>query len=138
MNSHFELTDQEFEQKFEDLLFEPELFTHEAHLRLAWIHIRNYGIDQAIEHIRIQLLRFVDKLGARSKYNETVTVAGIRAVYHFMLQSKTENFRDFMNENSDLKKNFKELLSSHYQTDIFKSVLARLKYISPELVPFDS
>jgi hypothetical protein len=137
MNDHFTFTDQEFEQKFEHLLFESELFTHEAHLRLAWIHIRNYGIDEAIERIRSQLLRFVDKLGARSKYNETVTVAGIRAVYHFMLQSKTQNFRDFVLENPELKSDFKKLLMSHYQTDIFKSEVAKIKYITPELVPFD-
>lgn len=39
MNNHFELTDFEFEEKFEKRIFDPELFSHEAHIRLAWIQI---------------------------------------------------------------------------------------------------
>ncbi|MDJ1503314.1 hypothetical protein [Xanthocytophaga agilis] len=137
MEPHFVLTDNEFEEQFHAYLLDPHLFTHEAHLRLAWIHIHKYGADAAIDNIRCQLQQFVDHLGATDKYNETVTIAAIKAVYHFMIKSKTDNFRDFITENPRLKYNFRELMAFHYTTDIFNSHLAKEKYLTPELLPFD-
>ena len=103
MEAHYGLTDTEFEQQFKDCTLPSSVFTHEAHLRLAWTYIHHYGIDKAIEQICHQLQKYVERLGAKDKYNETVTIAGTRAVYHFMLHSKTNNFKDFINENSRLK-----------------------------------
>ena len=137
MEKHFTLTDTEFETQFQNCSLDPAIFTHEAHLRLAWIHITKYGAEIAIDNIRSQLQNFVDSLGAKNKYNETVTVAATKAVYHFILKSKTNNFKDFITENSRLKTNFKELLAFHYQTDIFNSPTAKEKYLVPELLPFD-
>lgn len=137
MEAHFALTDPEFEQQFARCSLDPSLFGHEAHLRLAWIHIQKYGVDQAIENVTQQLQEFVASLGASDKYNETVTVAAIRAVYRFMLKSETNTFQDFILENPRLKYNFRELLACHYQTDIFSSERARKYYLEPELLPFD-
>jgi hypothetical protein len=137
MNNHLELTDLQFEQQFADCKIDPALFSHEAHLRLAWIHIDKYGIDTAVTNICAQLKSFVQFLGVPEKYNETVTVAAIRAVYHFKLKSSTDNFHDFIAENPRLKMNFRELLAQHYKTDIFNSVKAKRRFIKPELLPFD-
>lgn len=38
MKTHHQLNDQQFEEQFQNCTFDPTLFTHEAHLRLAWIH----------------------------------------------------------------------------------------------------
>lgn len=137
METHFELTDTEFKSQFSACTLDPNLFTHEAHLRLAWIHINHYGIDKAIEHVTTQLQRFVESLGAKDKYNMTLTISAIRAVYHFMLTSKTNSFQSFILENPRLKNNFKELLSYHYSTDIFTSEQAKKEYLEPELLPFE-
>ena len=137
MENHFDLNDLEFEQQFASGVLAPKLFSHEAHLRLAWIHVTKYGIDKAIENIRIQLQNFVAVIGAADKYNETVTIAAIRAVYHFMRKSKTHNFEDFIVENHRLKFQFKELLSFHYRTNIFLSERAKKEYLEPEILPFD-
>ncbi len=137
MESHFSLNDVEFEQQFESGTFEPRLFSHEAHLRLAWIHLKKYGIDRAMENIRKQLTQFVEILGAKDRYNETVTMAAIKAVNHFMQRSGTNNFKDFIAENSRLKFHFKELLRSHYRTNIFGSEFAKKEFLQPELSPFD-
>ncbi len=135
--THHKLSDLEFEQQFQRGQLKEELFTHEAHLRLAWIHIRKYGIDQAIENITHQLRAYTAHLGAADKYNQTVTMAAIRAVYHFMLKSSTRHFGDFIKENPRLKTHFKELIGFHYSTDIFNSDLAKKQYLEPELLAFD-
>ena len=137
MENHHELTDLEFEAAFSSCILDPTIFTHEAHLRLAWIHITRHGIDTAIEHVCSQLTAYVAHLGASEKYNKTVTIAAVRAVYHFMLKSTAESFPAFIHENPRLKNNFKELLGYHYTTDIFNSAEAKKKYLEPELLPFD-
>jgi len=135
--NHVELSDDEFEKQFSACTLNPQIFTHEAHLRLAWIHIHKYGINSAIDNICYQLQNFVAVIGASDKYNATVTIGAIRAVYHFMLKSRTDNFQAFIDENSRLKNNFRELLGYHYTTDIFNSEQARINYLDPELLPFD-
>jgi len=137
MDDHFELNDAEFEVAFSKGTLSPTLFDHEAHLRLAWIHINKYGIDSAIDNICVQLKDYVVQHGVADKFNATVTIAAIRAVYHFKLKSESNNFCDFIQEFPKLKNNFKELLGCHYITDIFNSTAARKNYIEPELLPFD-
>lgn len=135
--THFDVSDDEFEKQFAKCQLNASIFSHEAHIRLAWIHINKYGIDKSIENICTQLKAFTQSLGASDKYNETVTIAAIRAVYHFMLKSNTVSFQDFIDENPRLKTNFKDLLSQHYSIDIFNSELAKSSFLEPELLPFD-
>jgi len=136
MKSHFEMDDREFEKQFANCELNPELFTHEAHLRLAWIHVKNYGTENAIENICNQLRNFTKHVGAADKYNATVTTAAIRAVNHFINKSQSNSFFDFINEFPRLKFNFKEIIAAHYKTDIFKSEEAKGTYVEPELLPF--
>ncbi|MCB0640523.1 MAG: hypothetical protein KDC44_02750 [Phaeodactylibacter sp.] len=135
-HSHYDWTDTEFETLFATATLDPQWFSHEAHLRLAWIHLRQYGEAQAIQNIRMQLQRFVRKVGAADKYNETLTVAAVKAVHHFMERSEADNFMDFMLEFPRLKHNFRELIGAHYGFNIYDSPLARRQFLEPDLRPF--
>ena len=137
MEKHFELNDNEFELQFENCTLNPELFTHEAHLRLAWIHIKNHGTEKAIAIIREQIRRYAASLGASDKYHETITVASIKAVSFFIKKSDACNFKDFITKNLQLKSDFKKLLATHYLTDIFNSEAAKKDFLDPELDPFE-
>jgi len=136
VKSHHELSDIEFLKQFENCSLSPELFTHEAHLRLAWLHIVKYGINKAEKNIAHQIKKYVAFVGAQDKYNETVTIAGIKAVNHFIKCSTTINFIDFIKENNCLMSDFKGLLLSHYSTNIFDSDKAKTEFIEPELEAF--
>ena len=46
------------EQDFIECKLNPSDFSHEAHLRLAWINIDRYGIEQAEKNIQNQLRKF--------------------------------------------------------------------------------
>lgn len=137
MKDHFKLSDTQFEQAFRLCQLDPTLFTHEAHLRLAYIHIRNYGLDQAEKNIQEQLQKFVAFVGAKDKYNTTLTLAAVKAVFHFMGRSSKDNFRDFMAEFPRLKYNFKALMDAHYGFDIYRSQRAKTEFLEPDLLPFD-
>ena len=136
MQSHSELTDNEFEIQFQSAAFPPSLFTHEAHLRLAWIHIKKYGCETAIENITKQLMNFVEAIGASGKYNHTLTIAAVKAVNHFINKSGSSSFADFIQEFPRLNSNFKDLMAFHYSVDIYNSETARQQFVEPDLVPF--
>ena len=136
MEAHFKISDSEFEKQFQSCEFDPIYFSHEAHLRLAWIHIKNYGVERAVENVQEQLRNFVEYLGAKDKYNITLTVSAVKAVNHFMLKSESTNFKDFISEFPRLKYKFRELLGYHYGVDIFNSKEAKTKFIEPDLLPF--
>jgi hypothetical protein len=137
MEKHVELTDEQFEQQFQEATLDAHLFTHEAHVRLAWIHVKKYGIELAIQNVTTQLRAYVETLGATDKYNETLTVAAVKAVYHFYLRTEHVSFQDFILKNKRLKENFRELMNAHYSTDIFRSEAAKKHFLAPELLPFD-
>lgn len=137
MNNHFDLSDEEFKNKFKDCSLEPSLFSHEAHLRFAWLHIQQQPLESAIETVNKQILNFVDNLGARDKYHKTLTVVAMKIVNHFIQKSNSDNFSDFILEFPQLKTNFKELVSVHYGFDILNSPQAKVQYLEPDLLGFN-
>lgn len=136
MEPHLNLSDKEFENQFASATLDSTIFTHEAHLRLAWIHLVNYGEEKAIENITQQLQAYVLHLGASDKYNHTLTVAAIKAVKHFMQKEPITSFSEFISKHSRLKTNFKDLIAQHYGFDIFQLARAKEVYMEPDLLEF--
>ncbi|MCB9334478.1 MAG: hypothetical protein H6574_25815 [Lewinellaceae bacterium] len=136
MEKHHTLTDTEFERQFANCTLDPALFSHEAHLRLAWIHISKYGVDKAIKNVCDQIQVFATANGADGKYHVTLTVAAVRAVYH-CVEINIHGFCRIYCGFPRLKFQFKELLDCHYSMNLFKSELAREVYLEPDLAPFD-
>lgn len=137
LENHYQFNDEEFELQFEKGTFPPALFTHEAHLRLAWVYIGKYGIERACDKLCYEIRQF-DKLhGDGSKFNKTVTIAAARAVYHFMLKSNSDSFAALLIEFPRLKTAFKDLLDQHYAFDVFSNETAKVSYVEPDILPFD-
>lgn len=137
MLSHYDLNDQDFIADFKSGVLPPACFSHEAHLRLAWLQIRELGIEEAIPVLRQLIIRYVDGLGARDKYHDTLTVAAARTVHHFMLQSSATTFPAFIEAFPRLTADFKGLLACHYSPHALQEPLARTTYQEPDLLPFD-
>ena len=137
MELHRALSDKKLKNTISNCTLNPELFTHEAHLRLAWIHIKEQGLEHALCSITDDLKRYVKHIGVPEKYHVTLTVAGIYAVNHFAQSSKSLSFKEFITDHPQLKSHFKELISSHYGFDIFTSHQARSEFIEPDLLPFE-
>ncbi|NNC70422.1 MAG: hypothetical protein HKN90_06335, partial [Flavobacteriaceae bacterium] len=72
---HHLLTNDEFEEKFESCTLPAPYFTHEAHLRLAYIHIKKHGVKQAIKNVSRQIINFDTKYGDGTKFNKRLTIA---------------------------------------------------------------
>ncbi len=137
MDNHYQLSDQEFIAQFANCSLPPSLFTHEAHLRLAWVLISTYGLEAACPLSCQHIKNFDIVHGDGSKFNTTVTIAATKVVYHFIQKSQSSTFQDFIQEFPRLKYNFRELLDCHYGFDIFSSIQAKTAYLAPDLLPFD-
>ncbi len=137
MTNHYQFNDATFARQFAAGTLDPTLFTHEAHLRLAWIHLKRHGVEQAAEIVSTQILQYTTQLGAQAKFNKTLTVAAVRVVHHFMLKVELPTFPTFIATYPRLLHNFKDLLAQHYDMDIFRSERAKAIYLEPDLLPFD-
>ena len=136
MERHWKVSDSEFEEQFTLNKFRPLWFTHEAHLRLAWIYVTKYGKEIAFEKYSKQLQNFADKYNAEGKYNATVTFASIQIINHYIKNADAYDFQDVINEFSLLKTNFKEIISAYYSDDIFTSKEAKQHILQPDLKSF--
>ncbi|UOB17449.1 hypothetical protein [Abyssalbus ytuae] len=136
MEQHYKFSDSLFLEKFEDCTFPPDLFTHEAHLRLAWINLNKYGTKKAIKNVCDQIERFDKVNGDGTKYNKTITVASIYIMKHFMKQSAANNFETLLKEFPKLKHNFLDLIRAHYEIDIFTEEIAKKQYLRPDKISF--
>ena len=136
MSNHYQLSDAEFVQQFTDLRFEPSWFTHEAHLRLAWIHLQQHSVDIAASLLCEQIRLFDQTFGGGKQYNKTVTIAAAKVMNHFIQKSQSTKFQELLVEFPRLKTNFKDLLFCHYSFDIFKKPEAKEKYLEPDLQAF--
>jgi hypothetical protein len=137
MKDHKELNDRDFVELFSSMDFPFDLFNHEAHLRLAYIHIKKSGTDKAVDIIRYQLKEYVEHLGVPDIYHETLTVASIKAVDHFIRENENRTFNELIEDHPELMTDFRSMIQSHYSMDIFNSPEARAQYLEPDIQDFD-
>lgn len=131
------MDDAEFIQAFETGRLNPQLFDHEAHIKLAWMYLNLYGEELAIAKT-CEGIRNFDRLhGDGTKYHTTLTIAAVKAVYHFQRKSKSNSFEEFINEFPRLKTSFKSLLNLHYGSDILNNKKAKTEFVEPDLLSFD-
>lgn len=100
---HQLLTDQQFEYQFENCTLPPVFVTYEAHLRLAYIHIKKHGIKKAAITLYKQLTNFNTNFGHILILNKTTIKAFVKLIYGFIKKATTTSFRGLLLEFPDLK-----------------------------------
>ena len=136
MQAHYQLSDAAFAQKFHDCTLTPQWFTHEAHLRLAWVYIRQFGLEKAEKALCTDIARFDRTFDDGTKFHTTLTVAAAKVVHHFMQKGTYPNFQALIEAHPRLIYNFKDLLLSHYEAGVLFSNEAKYTYVKPDLLPF--
>lgn len=132
-SDHHDLDDECFVQRLSDCSLPPALFTHDAHLRLAWILIHRYGLPKAEKEICRLIINFVSHLNATDKFHTTLTVIATRIVNRFIRLSYTQSFIDLILQNPQLISNFKDLVMEYYSFDIFSNESAKYKFLEPDI-----
>ena len=72
-------SDQAFARAFERGEVAPADFDHRAHVRLAWVYVREGPtLDAATDRMRQAIQRFAAASNAAHKYHETITILWMR------------------------------------------------------------
>ncbi len=136
-NHHLEVSDEQFIKDMEQGGFPPNLFTHEAHIRLAWLYLNQFDEEMAIEKTCQTIQNFDQLHGDGTKFHLTLTVASVKVVHHFKKKSNATSFIGFINENPRLNNAFKSSILKQYGTNPLNLENAKAKFIAPDQLPFD-
>ena len=131
-----QLSNNEFLSQFEAKSLLPEEFTHIGHLRLAWLYIKQYDLDTAIDKLTNGINAYASSLGAPEKFHHTITEALARIIQHRIKQQSYANFEDYLHKNDDLTNNALQVLHTYYTADCLNSEAAKLAFVAPDKKSF--
>ena len=74
------VTDEEFLDAFESCSLPEDQWTHQAHVRMAWIYLKRVPLPQAIPIVREGIVRYNASLKKSLSYHETITLAFLHLI----------------------------------------------------------
>jgi len=110
-------------------------FDHRAHVRLAYLNLADHSADAALASFRATLQAFIRTHGIDpGKYHETITVAWLLAVRHFMdgagACASADEFIERCPHILDTS-----IMMTHYSQARLFSGEARAGFVEPDLTP---
>lgn len=130
------LTDDAFLDSFLGCKLPAEEWTHEAHIRLAWLMLSTHSYSTALEQIRKGINTYNDTVLKKTlAYHETITVAYTRLIANGRKQlPNRHSFTDFKLAHPLLFDRTLTALLHHYRRETLFSTEARANFISPDLL----
>lgn len=128
------MNDQEFLEGFEECSIPREQWSHEAHLRMAWLYLTRHPLDQALDKICSGILRYNKAVtGSTDQYHHTVTVAFSRLVASRL--TPAEDYAAFKATNPELYASEPPVLARFYSKEYLFSDQAKREWQYPDLAP---
>jgi hypothetical protein len=124
--------DREFEKALTACTLPSDRFDHVAHVRLAWIYLREQPLLTALQRFVTTLQRYATSLGAAGKYHETVTFAFILVIADRMHRTAAPSFDEFLRANQDLSRWTPSVLDDYYDAATLASETARTRFLLPD------
>jgi hypothetical protein len=131
------LDDETYLARFHARTLGPEFFDHRGHLRMAWLHLRHFHVEEATARVCEGVRDLATKFGAPEKFNYTLTEAFMRIVARRMREHEDDGFEAFLQRNADLLTDAKGVVARHYSDERLHSAPARATWIGPDRAPFD-
>jgi hypothetical protein len=131
------MDDQALWQAFNDCSLTGEQWTHEAHVRTAFLHSRRYPLDEAHLRMRAGIIRLNERHGLVETgvrgYFETLTRVWLVLVADASARSAARDSRELLERRPELLD--RSLPYRHYSKELLTSVRARAIFVSPDLQP---
>ncbi len=129
------LSDKDFLTSVEKATHPGEAFDHRAHLRLAWLCLREQqGLEAGLARIRDLIRNYATALGAPGKYHETMTRAWAEFVWSAARRTpQAETFEALVEAHPELLDS--RILSNHYSEARLHSPEAKASWVPPDLSP---
>jgi hypothetical protein len=129
------MTDDEFLRAFLDCSMPPAGFDHAGHVRAAWLILRRYPLDEAVEHTCAGIAALANHLGVPGKYHRTLSEALVRLMAHGGACDPAMSLAEFMAANRGLMADARGLLAQHYSDACLASAEARVFFVAPDRLP---
>lgn len=120
------MTDEEFLTGVTAFTLPPALFNHAGHLRLAWINLRRFPLDDAVGATCEAIRAYATHLGAADKFHWTVTEALLRLLH----ADRALPFADFLAANGH---DVRARLALHYSDAALAA--GRERFVAPDRAP---
>ena len=127
------MTDDEFLAAFESAAIPRPQWTHEAHVRMAWLYLTRLPFAEALHRVRTGIQKLNARIGSPDGYHETITVAFVRVIASRM--ETGEGYAAFRERNPELFDRTLVALLHHYTKERLYSVEARRAFIDPDVLP---
>ena len=131
-SSHQHYPDDEFLARFFAGSLPPEVFSHEAHFRLAWICLNRFSLLEAIQKVCQGIQQFDRMHGDGTKYNETLTLGLVLLVHEQSGKHPTPNWQEFIQQNETLLSNWRQILLQYYQESTLFSSESAKHFVLPD------
>jgi hypothetical protein len=133
--SHADLSNQQFLHQIETVTINPELFTHEAHIRMAWLYLNGFDQDTALKQISAAIKGIDAKYAGGMKYHHTITMVFADRITALMKGKRHETWQQFVATNAELSIS-KRFLAEYYSDEVLYSDIAKTQFIAPDKKPF--
>jgi|ERR1700728_51701 hypothetical protein len=128
------MTDEEFLEALESCTLPAGEFGHVAHVRAAYLYLRQSAFGGALERIRRAIRNYAAHRGMPDQYHETITVAYVALIQqHICERGDAGGWAAFARDNPELFK--PDLLSQFYPQAQLASELARRVFVLPRSTP---
>jgi hypothetical protein len=127
------MNDDEFLAAFENADIPRREWSHEAHVRMAFLYLCRLTPSDALDRIRFGIKKLNARNGVVEGYHETITVAFVRLIAARLSEEVT--FPKFRERNPDLFDRTLTALLIHYTRDRLFSPEARRDFLEPDLQP---
>jgi hypothetical protein len=128
------MTDAEFLHALESCVLPASEFTHSAHVRAAYLYLRQGDFTDALVRMRTTILNYARHLGKPNLYHETITVAYVALIrQHMEERGSADSWPEFARCNPELLR--PDLLKHFYTPELLASDTARKVFVLPRSIP---
>jgi hypothetical protein len=125
------MTDDDFLARVIDCSLEARHFNHLGHVRLAWLHLRRYPLEQAVALTCARIAHYATHLGAPDKFHYTVTATLVRLLH----PHRELAWDDFLAANAALLADARACVERHYSPAALATPQARSAWVAPDRLP---
>ena len=134
MTSNEPLPNDAFLAAFLDCSLPAEQFDHRAHVRVAWLLLERYPLEEAVERICSGIQRYAAHLGATEKYHRTLSEAITRLMAHGGAGSSM-SWEHFLVANAELLSVVRGMVEKYYSPERLASIEAKRHFVPPDRQP---
>ena len=127
------LSDEDFLKQFENKSLDHKYFDHVGHIRIAWLYLSVYPLNESIKRTCSGIKDYAESLGAKDKFHLTITTALVHVIFNRISETGNVGWNDFLKGNLDLVNDSLSILYQHFSKDVLFSDAAKLQTITPDI-----